>query len=165
INAAPVASLYCFATFSETFYYLGGFDPDFAKFSPGTVLTAHAIRYAIENDRSSRFDFLRGNESYKYKWGAVDRHNVRLALVRGRVGNVLTSAGAAQLRLELRLKDRMHARFGGAGKPGAGVRGQESGGSAGNNRSSVAGSRSVGSTNVVAPIVPVSGPGQTEADR
>jgi len=165
INTAPVASLYCFATSTETFYYLGGFDPEYGKFSPGTVLTAHAIRHAIENDRSSRFDFLRGNESYKYKWGAVDRHNLRLALCRGRVGALLTSAGEAQLRVELRLKDRMHARFGGAGKPGAGIRGQESAPKTGNHLASVAGSRSVGSPNVVAPIVPASGSGQTEADR
>jgi len=165
VDSAPVASLYCFATTTESFYYLGGFDPEYAKFSPGTVLTAHAIRHAIEHDRSSRFDFLRGNESYKYKWGAVDCHNLRLALVRGKLGEFLTSTGAAQLRLELQLKNRMHARFGGAGKQGSGVRGQESTPRTGNQLTSVAGSRSVGSPNVVAPIVPVSGTGQTEADR
>jgi hypothetical protein len=36
-------------------------------------VVAHAIEYAIEHDRAIGFDFLRGKEAYKYRWGAVDR--------------------------------------------------------------------------------------------
>jgi CelD/BcsL family acetyltransferase involved in cellulose biosynthesis len=52
-------------------YYIGGFDPRQAALSPGALLIHHAI--ASAHDEGARaFDFLRGAEPYKYRWGAVD---------------------------------------------------------------------------------------------
>jgi CelD/BcsL family acetyltransferase involved in cellulose biosynthesis len=53
-------------------YYLSGFDPRHAFFSPGSLLLAHAIEQAAA-EGATAFDFLRGAEPYKYRWGAVDR--------------------------------------------------------------------------------------------
>lgn len=56
--------------------YQYGFDPAFARYSPGALLTA----YAIERERAEGvllFDFLRGQEAYKYRWGARDRVTLR----------------------------------------------------------------------------------------
>jgi CelD/BcsL family acetyltransferase involved in cellulose biosynthesis len=50
--------------------YNSGFHPDRATLSPGVVLLAHVIRDAIERGRR-RFDFLRGEERYKYEFGPV----------------------------------------------------------------------------------------------
>jgi CelD/BcsL family acetyltransferase involved in cellulose biosynthesis len=50
--------------------YNSGFHPDRAALSPGVVLLAHVIRDAIER-RQRRFDFLRGEERYKYDFGPV----------------------------------------------------------------------------------------------
>jgi hypothetical protein len=55
--------------------YIGGFEPDLAVFSPGTLLLAHAIDAAIAAGRLE-VDFLRGAEPYKYRFGARDRCNV-----------------------------------------------------------------------------------------
>ena len=52
-------------------YYNAGIDPDAKDLSPGVVMIAWLIRRAIELGRR-RVDFLRGNEPYKYEWGAVD---------------------------------------------------------------------------------------------
>jgi CelD/BcsL family acetyltransferase involved in cellulose biosynthesis len=52
-------------------FYLSGFDPQWAAFSPGVLLIAHAIEEAIREGQQE-FDFLRGNEPYKYLWGAQD---------------------------------------------------------------------------------------------
>ncbi len=41
------------------------------NYSAGIVLLGHLIRDAIENERES-FDFLRGNEEYKYRMGGQD---------------------------------------------------------------------------------------------
>jgi CelD/BcsL family acetyltransferase involved in cellulose biosynthesis len=72
-----VACHYGFAAKSEAFYYIGGFEPCFARQSPGTILIGHAIEDArTEGCRS--FSFLRGGEPYKYAWGAVDRWNQKL---------------------------------------------------------------------------------------
>lgn len=61
--------------------WLGGFDPEFAYESPGTLLMAHAIQAAVE-EGCSEFHFLRGRERYKYEWGAADRWSVCRVLSR-----------------------------------------------------------------------------------
>ena len=54
--------------------YLGGFDPDFAFESPGTVLMGDAVERMMR-EGAGRLDLLRGQEPYKYEWGALDRPN------------------------------------------------------------------------------------------
>lgn len=61
------------------YYYIGGFDPELAALSPGTILIAHAIDRA-HADGLSELDFLRGREDYKYRFGARDRFNFCLHL-------------------------------------------------------------------------------------
>jgi CelD/BcsL family acetyltransferase involved in cellulose biosynthesis len=110
------AALYCFQKDARCYYYLGGFEPTLARHSIGTVLTARAIRHAIEQDSATEFDFLRGDEGYKYKWGAQDRFNLRLSVTRPGVRSVLLeNAGKVSLRIEQRFKRWMHERNGGAG--------------------------------------------------
>jgi CelD/BcsL family acetyltransferase involved in cellulose biosynthesis len=118
LDGQPVAALYCFHKHPTTYYYLGGFDPTLSKLSPGTVLTAKAIQHAIEADGATTFDFLRGDEGYKYRWGAQDRYNQRVSLTPSAgptqpLGALLATSGRLALSLELELKHRMHARHGG----------------------------------------------------
>lgn len=110
-------ALYCFQKGKRCYYYLGGFEPELARLSLGTVLTAHAIRYAIERDGATEFDFLRGDEPYKYKWGAQDRFNRTLSLTRpGFVRpRLLRRLGQTSLDWEMRAKHYMHQKHG-AGK-------------------------------------------------
>jgi CelD/BcsL family acetyltransferase involved in cellulose biosynthesis len=69
-------------TDDSVLYYNAGVDPDAYDLSPGVVLIAKYIERALA-DGKRRFDFLRGDEAYKYEWGAVDEPIQRL-LVRGR---------------------------------------------------------------------------------
>ena len=77
------AAFYGYHAAGRTVFYLGGFDPPLASYSPGKLVVAHAIEDAIVRDRARTFDFLRGAEAYKYAWGAVDeplfRRNLWLA--------------------------------------------------------------------------------------
>jgi CelD/BcsL family acetyltransferase involved in cellulose biosynthesis len=76
-NGRVIAVLYGFARNGRVYAYLAGFDPALAQYSPGTLLTNHAIEEAIRNgDRE--YDFLRGEEAHKYVWGARDRSNYQL---------------------------------------------------------------------------------------
>lgn len=118
LDGAPKASIYCFQKGAACYYYLGGFDPALSRYSPGTVLTARAIRDSLERDGAREFHFLRGNESYKYRWGALDRYNLKVMLAGpGPLGQLRLAGGRLQLAAELRLKNWMHARHGGAGRP------------------------------------------------
>jgi CelD/BcsL family acetyltransferase involved in cellulose biosynthesis len=66
----------------ETLYfYNAGVDPDARDLSPGVLLVARSIEMALKAGRS-RFDFLRGDEPYKYGWGATDVPIQRLLVVR-----------------------------------------------------------------------------------
>ena len=72
IGEAVAAVYYGFAWRDRAYAYIGGFDPDMPRLSPGALIMRHAIGEAIA-ERCAEFDFLRGGESYKYAWGAVDR--------------------------------------------------------------------------------------------
>jgi CelD/BcsL family acetyltransferase involved in cellulose biosynthesis len=62
--------------------YNSGLDPqNFQWLSPGIVLMGKLIQHAIEQKRAV-FDFLRGNEDYKYRLGGKDTHVYRLHLER-----------------------------------------------------------------------------------
>jgi len=65
-------------------YYNAGVDPDARDLSPGVVMVYRYVERAIAAGRH-RLDFLRGDEPYKYDWGAVDEPIQRL-LVRRRDG-------------------------------------------------------------------------------
>jgi CelD/BcsL family acetyltransferase involved in cellulose biosynthesis len=60
--------------------YNSGLDARFREYSPGWVLLGYLVQWAIEH-RREEFDFMRGNEDYKYRFGAVDRYVMR-AVVR-----------------------------------------------------------------------------------
>ncbi len=62
-------------------YYNAGVDPDARELSPGILLIARYLGRAIARGYR-RFDFLRGNEDYKYEWGAVDEPIQRLLVRR-----------------------------------------------------------------------------------
>lgn len=63
----------------RAYYYLGGFDPAYERLSPGTLLVAHAVAEAVR-EGAKTFDFLRGGERYKYRWGAADQPTWRRVL-------------------------------------------------------------------------------------
>lgn len=106
------AVLYCYAFNGRAYYYLGGFDPTLSKYSIGTVLTGFAIRDSIENG-CREFDFLRGDEPYKYRWTDSQRTNSRLILPSRTLGSHPASAICRlEQRVEHRVKHELHKRLG-----------------------------------------------------
>ena len=63
-------------------YYNAGVDPEARDLSPGVVMIARYVERAIAAGKR-RLDFLRGDEPYKYEWGALDEP-IRRLLVRRR---------------------------------------------------------------------------------
>ena len=61
--------------------YNSGVNRDFIELSPGWVLLSHTLQWACENHRSE-FDFMRGNEEYKYRFGGRDRQVMRVRSTR-----------------------------------------------------------------------------------
>ena len=72
VGGEPAASNLNFVYNNRTLLYNSGLDvARFSPFSPGIVLTAHLIRHSIDAGREV-FDFMRGDERYKYQLGGVD---------------------------------------------------------------------------------------------
>ncbi len=82
----PVAALATLIdSHKRTFsFYMAGRDETFEGPPPGMILHAFSIRRAIENG-ISEYDFLRGNEAYKYSYGCADR-KIRCVTVETRSG-------------------------------------------------------------------------------
>lgn len=61
--------------------YNAGFNNAYASLSPGWLIMAELVRWCAERGRSA-FDFMRGGEEYKYRFGAVDRFVERVTIHR-----------------------------------------------------------------------------------
>jgi CelD/BcsL family acetyltransferase involved in cellulose biosynthesis len=89
VDGRPAAGLFNFDHGDRIWVYNSGLDPEsFSGLSLGVVLTAAAIERAIAAGRRD-FDFLRGREEYKYRFGAVDTEVYRLHLARPRIAGTL----------------------------------------------------------------------------
>lgn len=60
--------------------YNSGINLAYRELSPGWVLLGYLLQWANQNKRVA-FDFMRGNEDYKYRFGAVDRQVVRARIL------------------------------------------------------------------------------------
>jgi len=72
-----IAAQYVLVERDRAYSYIGGFDPAWARYGPGTLLMAYSIAQAID-EGCREFDLLRGDEAYKYAWGAVNRCTLRV---------------------------------------------------------------------------------------
>lgn len=79
VGTRAAASSYGFLHRERAYCYLTGFEPDFAKLSPGHLVLQHAIRETAR-DGARTFDLLRGREPYKARWQAVEIANRRRRL-------------------------------------------------------------------------------------
>jgi CelD/BcsL family acetyltransferase involved in cellulose biosynthesis len=71
MNDKNIAAVMGFEYLNTLYIYNSGYDPFYSYLSPGIVLLGQLIREAIDKSLS-KVDFLRGDESYKYNFGAVD---------------------------------------------------------------------------------------------
>lgn len=78
----PIAAYLNFDYDDHILVYNSGLKPDrYGALSPGIVLLAHLIQWAIEH-RKRTFNFLRGNETYKYQMGGRDTAVYRIEAAR-----------------------------------------------------------------------------------
>jgi CelD/BcsL family acetyltransferase involved in cellulose biosynthesis len=81
VDGHAAGAYYGLAAKGRCYAYLGGFDPAWEAVSPGTLLLGWALEEAATAG-AREFDFLRGQEAYKYRWGAVDRPSLQLVMER-----------------------------------------------------------------------------------
>ncbi len=81
IDGHKAAAYLSFDYLDRIWVYNSGLDRNYMEYSPGWVLLAYLLQWANENHRTE-FDFMRGNEEYKYRFGAIDRFVMRAVVER-----------------------------------------------------------------------------------
>jgi CelD/BcsL family acetyltransferase involved in cellulose biosynthesis len=77
LNGQPLGILFSFQMRDCVYLYNSGFNPEYTHVSPGVVTIALDIKSAIEEGKKF-YDFLRGDEEYKFRFGAHKRYTMRL---------------------------------------------------------------------------------------
>lgn len=80
-DGQKAAGNFSFLYQNRLWLYNSGWVWDYREYSPGWVLLAELIRWSTEHGVEA-LDFMRGDETYKYKFGGVDRHVLRLTIER-----------------------------------------------------------------------------------
>jgi CelD/BcsL family acetyltransferase involved in cellulose biosynthesis len=81
VDGDKAAGYLNFDYLNRIWVYNSGIERRFLELSPGWVLLVHLLQWANENKRAE-FDFMRGNEDYKYRFGGVDQLLVRAKVTR-----------------------------------------------------------------------------------
>ena len=81
VDGVKVAASLNFDYKNKLWGYNSGVSREFMELSPGWVLLAHTIQWCCEHNRHE-FDFMRGDEEYKYRFGGVNRYVMRERVTR-----------------------------------------------------------------------------------
>jgi CelD/BcsL family acetyltransferase involved in cellulose biosynthesis len=81
VDGAKAAASLNFDYRNKLWGYNSGVGREHMELSPGWVLLAYVIEWCSENGRSE-FDFMRGDEEYKYRFGGVNKYVMRSRSIR-----------------------------------------------------------------------------------
>jgi CelD/BcsL family acetyltransferase involved in cellulose biosynthesis len=103
VDDVPIAVQFWFTMHRRAYIFKLAYDEDYAKWSAGTVLTAHLIRHALENDAVVEIDYLTGDDPYKQLWMTHRRERIGMIAcnrrsARGMLAATYEYAGALRKR-------------------------------------------------------------------
>ncbi len=101
LDGEPAAAVANFVDARRIYYYGTGFDPKFGKNYPMKVLIAQAIKDGMEG-WPKEFDFMKGEEEYKFKWSNSLKTTSRLVIARNTAPGL---SALAVLKLQSRFKE------------------------------------------------------------
>ena len=109
LDGNPIACEYLFSDADTVYSYQSGFDPEFESISAGSISLMMAINAAIE-DGYRTFDFLRGDEPYKQRWGAIESETVDIHIHRRNLSGSLRRAGLGVVDFLRSMRNRVIGR-------------------------------------------------------
>jgi CelD/BcsL family acetyltransferase involved in cellulose biosynthesis len=80
LNGTPIAAHFGFRYNNKLYFLTPAFDPDYRTYSPGKILLRYLIQHCFVNDGIHEFDFLRGDEPYKYQWATGERRGYQIQI-------------------------------------------------------------------------------------
>jgi CelD/BcsL family acetyltransferase involved in cellulose biosynthesis len=106
VDGEPAAAFYGFRYGPRFSFYQSGFAPAAARDGVGTVCMAFAIQRAIE-EGALEYDFLHGDEAYKFHWARQVRTLERLQLFPPRLAGALWKGAVGLDRKARRMARRV----------------------------------------------------------
>jgi hypothetical protein len=68
LNGAAIASQIWFVENKKAMIFKLAYDPDAARHSPGSILTASLMAHVLDQDAVAEVDYLSGDDAYKKEW-------------------------------------------------------------------------------------------------
>jgi CelD/BcsL family acetyltransferase involved in cellulose biosynthesis len=106
-NEKPVCVLLNYFYNGKYYFFIGGFDPEYSRWSVGVCLFSRIFRHAIE-EGATEFDFLKGEEEYKYRYGAQNRDYKTISFFQNSARGKLLRRRAY---LEEKMMQKLHEKF------------------------------------------------------
>jgi CelD/BcsL family acetyltransferase involved in cellulose biosynthesis len=103
VGDVPIAAQFWFTMHRRAYIFKLAYDDEYSKWSAGTMLTAHMLKWSIEQDRVIEIDYLSGDDEYKKLWMTARRERVgiracNLRSARGAVTAATEFAGSLRQR-------------------------------------------------------------------
>ena len=76
VEGKPIAAQLWFTIARRAYIFKLAYDEDYAKWSAGTVLSAHMFEQALEQDKVVEIDYLTGDDAYKSAWMSHRRERI-----------------------------------------------------------------------------------------
>lgn len=76
VDDVPIAVQFWFTVNGRAYIFKLAYDEEYSKWSAGTILSAHMIKYSLEKDRVIEIDYLTGDDNYKRSWMTHRRERV-----------------------------------------------------------------------------------------
>ena len=76
VEGKPIAAQFWFTIARRAYIFKLAYDEDYAKWSAGTVLSAHLFEQALEQDKVVEIDYLTGDDAYKSAWMSHRRERI-----------------------------------------------------------------------------------------
>lgn len=105
VDGRPAAAQLWFVSGGIAHIFKLAYDPAFASFSVGTILTMKLMEHVLDTDGVHMVDFLSGDDDYKKQWMSGRRQRIGIEIVNRRsVAGLLIEARHAASRVRRRLR-------------------------------------------------------------
>jgi hypothetical protein len=97
IRGTPIAAQYGFEYRNKHYYVLSGFNVAYSKYGVGNLLTHKIIESCFER-KIGEFDFLKGDEAYKFRWTSNYRRNFGVRITNNKFKSNIFNYGFRLIR-------------------------------------------------------------------
>ncbi len=101
VNNKPVAVSLDLEYQGKMYGHLSGFDPEYSKYSVGNLLMLKILKQCVEKGLSE-YDFMQGDEAYKFDWTNKFRQNMNIKFVNKKFSSLLINLSLQSYKLTRR---------------------------------------------------------------